>query len=93
MSEKTKFTPGPWFAECVGSGGAYDNPVDVYEVTNQYTRIAEGIFKRDAHLIAAAPELYEALEAALPVMERRAPDFDVVNAAIRAALKKARGES
>lgn len=41
----------------------------------------------------AAPELYEALEAALPVMEARAPDFDVVNAAIRAALAKASGSA
>lgn len=49
-----KHTPGEWVAECVGSGGDYDNPVDVYEVNNGYTRIAEHMTQADAELLANA---------------------------------------
>lgn len=40
-----------------------------------------------------ANELLECLVAALPVMENRAPDFDVVNTAMRNAIAKATGQS
>ena len=53
-------TPGPWKAEQVGDTGG-ENPTDVYEITNGYTRIAEYVSDKDAPLIAAAPELREAL--------------------------------
>ena len=51
--------------------------------------------KANAHLIAAAPELYEALEFAAKTLERTANDtLDGRNAAMQArdALAKARGE-
>ena len=44
-------------AECIGVSDFGPNGVDVYEVTNGYTRIAEAVFDRDAALIAAAPDL------------------------------------
>lgn len=56
-----KHTPGKWTAECVGTGGAFDNPVDVYEVNNGYSRICEHVSELDAKLIAAAPDMLEAL--------------------------------
>ncbi len=58
----SKFTPGPWQAECVGSGGDYSNPTDVYEITNGHTRIAEYVSERDARLIAAAPRMAAFIE-------------------------------
>jgi hypothetical protein len=54
-------TPGPWIAECVGDTGG-ENPVDVWEINNGYTRIAEYVSDKDARLIAAAPELLEVLK-------------------------------
>ena len=59
----TDHTPGPWKAECIGVSDFGPNGVDVYEITNGYTRIAEAVFDRDAALVAAAPELLEALSA------------------------------
>lgn len=61
-----KHTPGPWMAECVGSGGAHDNPTDVYAIVagrEGYKLVAEFTTDDDAHLIAAAPDLLEALRA------------------------------
>ena len=54
-------TPGPWKAECIGVSDFGPNGVDVYEITNGYTRITEAVFDRDAALIAAAPDLLKAL--------------------------------
>jgi hypothetical protein len=56
-----KMTPGPWTAEQIGDTGG-ENPVDVWEINNGYTRIAEYVSDKDARLIAAAPELLEALK-------------------------------
>ena len=99
-----KFTPGPWLAELVGTTGSRDNPEDVYEITNGYTRIAENVHARDANLIAAAPDLYAALEALL-IMSDSGPQprkFDEAlswranderaRAMAIAALARARGE-
>lgn len=56
-------TPGPWTFEVFGSGGPYDNPVDVCEITNGHTRIVDAVLIDDARLIAAAPDLLAACEA------------------------------
>ena len=98
---KTNFTPGDWTAECVGSGGSHDNPVDVYEITNGHARIAEYVYEHDAHLLAASKELYEACENALECLigccvpaggcDDRKTMLDT-QAMLRAALKKARNE-
>jgi hypothetical protein len=76
---ETKFTPGPWKA-------VFDDRKIYIEGIGVPTDKNE---KANAHLIAAAPELYEALEALLSY-KTDAPLYFQENG--RAALKKARGE-
>jgi len=78
---------GPWFVETVGSAGDYSNPIDICEVRNEYTLIAEYVMDRDAHLIAAAPDMLEALEGLDldAMLDRKAAE------AVKAAIAKARG--
>lgn len=59
-----KHSPGKWEAECVGHGGPGDNPEEVWEVNNGHARIAEYMTEADARLVAAAPEMLEALKKA-----------------------------
>ena len=63
---KTQHTPGPWFIE----RRTYDNETTYYGVTasdghgwsgNRYMSVSGCIDEHDARLIAAAPELLEAL--------------------------------
>lgn len=70
MNEKqSKATPGPWVAECVGDTGG-ENPVEVWEViAGGYVRVAEGMSAADAKLLAAAPDLLEALRTAVQLVE------------------------
>lgn len=56
---KTQFTKGPWKAEL------HDGKYEVWSVTEFVASIPESIVtdkKANAHLIAAAPEMLEALE-------------------------------
>ena len=64
---KTQHTPGPWFIE----RRTYDNETTYYGVTasdghgwsgNRYMSVSGCIDEHDARLIAAAPELLEALQ-------------------------------
>lgn len=102
MSE-LKATPGPWHAEenNIHTGSVatcHWNGEQWWEVWTPMW-VDGGSAKANAHLIAAAPELYEALE---EMVERYAPGYhdcidnglpecEICNA--RAALAKARGES
>ena len=52
-------TPGKWRAECVGVGGSYDNPTDVYEVSTSHARIAEFLTEADAKAIAEVPAMLD----------------------------------
>lgn len=92
MSE-TRFTPGPWRK---ATGITYC-AVRSDEGVIADMRLVDGYYNTfDASLIAAAPELYEALEFAAKTLERTANDnLDGRNAATqaRAALAKARGEA
>ena len=56
-------TPGRWIAIEVGQGGPADNPMPVYEIQSADGRcvIAEYVDEH-AHLLAAAPELLDALK-------------------------------
>ena len=62
----TKFTPVPWSVNPVGPH--WNNPeIAQYEITYSDAGecIVDHVYKlSDAHLIAAAPEMYEMLEAA-----------------------------
>lgn len=107
MSE-TKFTPGPWHK---------DERSDIYVRDSEGDYIAEtyapmpkrkrakGENEANAHLIAAAPELYEALEKAAEVFRAyqshheanrhtdKAERNKFYAEQIEAALTKARGEA
>lgn len=105
MTENTRWTPGPWFAvqRAWGypdyEGGPEVRLWDVHDSTG--VTISGGTIyqkdKYDAAVIAAAPELYEALSNLVAHLEDGAyagenfPDGHPMITA-RAALKKARGE-
>ena len=91
-------TPGPWR---VDRSGALLG-VNVVAPTDWICKV--GLSDRpnvmeDARLIAAAPELLEAMESALPHVENDAleqgvnPDEDAVVIQARAAIAKARGRA
>lgn len=100
-----KFTPGPWVAISRGSYGPDGEEADVHvqawwDVNGPLddTNFMRGSYCiADAHLIAAAPELYEALETCLAHLVRstqlgaRGYEDDIIR--IRAILAKARGEA
>lgn len=101
------YTPGPWKVDedgfvwgcCPGPAFMETAHFLVAEVRGwgylQYRADGEQIQAGNARLIAAAPELYEALEAAYMVLKPQKSRFEeYVNAVTlaRAALAKARGE-
>ena len=98
MTNETKHTPGPWCLDgfntssvikCVTHKGHHD----AKHLSGDYVNIARcdgENWKANAHLIAAAPELYEVLSEA---MERGGLIQMCLYDKARAALAKARGES
>lgn len=95
MSEK-KFTPGPWVVY-------RDMPTDVVVSKSGECSLAtldcgcgdRNTQRANAHLIAAAPELYEALDACLGLIlnQEMQDGFESQQGHMaRAALAKARGE-
>lgn len=103
---KAAHTPGPWLIR-KPDNGIYDTDDDIANVVARgpygLITIAEEVDVADARLIAAAPDMYEALLAAkvvIEMMERPEGMGGRVNAAldkrlaqIDAAIAKARGES
>ena len=94
----SKHTPGPWQV----SAGAVDNPRLIVEndlalpICAMSLRGVHGDTRRmeaNARLIAAAPELLEALEMAEDRIEseRRSGEFDPLLRDIRAVISKATG--
>lgn len=84
-------TPGKWEAVQIGDTGG-ENPVDVYEViADGRKRVAEYVGDADARLIAAAPDLLEALESMVLTFRLRREEWPEIQRA-QAAIKKARGE-
>ena len=82
-----KFTPGPWL---VAEEAKIKHP--------EGTLIAQAQYWPDAHLIAAAPELYEALEELYaeqkrPPLEKYKTSWEKAIRKTEAALAKARGEA
>ena len=102
MAQETKFTPGPW--SCF-----YKHKYDEWHVSMPVAGSSmraglcdDGIEspnrEADAHLIAAAPDMYEALEAAeelhqTGLIAASNELIERVATSRRAALSKARGES
>ena len=103
MSE-TKHTPGPWSVGVTSDGGEIDIiAADGWFVSVACDSVGEGDTEANAHLIAAAPDMLEALELAVAIgivpvtsaSEGGAAKFSEhvrVADMIRAAIKKARGE-
>lgn len=107
MGQDAKFTAGPWVAreyniyadeiQIVANDGVYVASVDV---DGQQGMAAWSEIQADAHLIAAAPEMYEALIAArkhiVDGFRNICHDFPESRMAgvtqIDAAIAKARGE-
>jgi hypothetical protein len=78
---KKKWTPGPWVAECSA------HPDFSHTVGSDYDSVCAAFNADDAQLIAAAPDLYEALER---VMLNGIDDNNI--GMVASALSKARGE-
>lgn len=101
---KPQYTPGPWE---VRHGIIYGNSVGgcrMEESTHmvamirgwghlQYRDDGEAVQDANAHLIAAAPDMYEAAEAALECLEISGFGKAYVEDLLRTALRKARGGS
>ena len=107
MSNETKFTPGPWSLD---NNDVRDEAQAVLRdatgciVADAFTMDRTGECEANAHLIAAAPELYEALEDCMTALEpyddAKPRDWKSdrenlrrVYQSARFALAKARGES
>lgn len=84
-----KHTPGPWSAEECRSGFAVyayksgDAVVRTEDDEGRYGTIAN---EANARLIAAAPELLEALIGVVKVADRATKEFDKARAAISKAI-------
>jgi hypothetical protein len=86
-----KGTPGPWTGiDCVNVAGMDDAGISIGFINSRdESRMAEA--KANARLIAAAPELLEALELVMDrLVDRHETDEAAVHA--RAAIAKATGE-
>ena len=94
MSE-TMFTPGPWTAWFCGTVRSAWLEV---ETTDEKTKICKLKGQANANLIAAAPDMYEALEMAILEYGKPGGPWNVPSSPgtwidkAKAALKKARGE-
>lgn len=93
---KTKFTPGPWkqsLPDDTAIYGADGWPVCETGVGQDYDEHFARM-EADARLIAAAPELFEAAEAAMQCIGELPPTQARVEVAqmLQAALAKATGE-
>ena len=99
MSAETKWTPGPWHvlkARGYAHGPVDKNNAPVVTWTGMARpRQEDGM--ANAHLIAAAPELYEALEEALETIHALIDEGYMAyihqRERIEYAMAKARGES
>lgn len=85
---QTKWTPGPWSNDRIGEIAVSLGDDNIALVCFEGELNDEKECEANAHLIAAAPELYEALKEVVALSDRKQHAWD--NA--RAALAKARGE-
>ena len=95
-NEMAKFTPGPWHEH--GGAVVYGNDDDngngdvVVDMLAGHVRRSPEELNANARLIAAAPDLYEACEAALDFVLGPRRDGGSLIVLLEAALKKARGQ-
>lgn len=101
---ETKFTPGPWTCHRNSSfwefgsnseGQLGDVCASMFDGDGERPD-AEKVMEANAHLIAAAPDLYDALSDLVSSLDCSEKDGFIIRQEIkvaRAALAKARGES
>ena len=98
-----KYTPGPWAIDeshingSINAGKRHVALANFYNCHDEEVRVTRDQQKANAHLIAAAPEMLEALKGALAALER-ADDYGVpglgrIIDAADSAIRKAEGES
>ena len=86
-----KGTPGPWVAREVGGAGWPGQRGFAIDYNADQEQVVDFVYEEaDAHLISAAPDLLEALEAAADALEMA--EFFEKAAQARAAIAKALGE-
>lgn len=89
MIPETKFTPGPWWIQQDGVTVCPPKPRGQTIICRAATvPLDRKQREANAALIAAAPDLFAALEAVVAVADRKTVEFDMAHAAIA----KARGE-
>ncbi len=83
--KQPKHTKGPWVIEL--------SEIDLARITTKDIGVCLTDYA-NAHLIAAAPDMYEALEEVLRCLpEQMSLDGETIRDTIKSALNKARGES
>ena len=96
---KERFTPGPWMAFYKSKYNEWHVSVPGQDETGMRLALfPDGVLTRhpegDAHLIAAAPEMYEALEDAMGHLSLFSDGVSIeISLRIEKILKKARGEA
>ena len=91
MNNKTQFTPGPWDCDNDWAVGkrAINGSLDL--IANLSYSCFQEAKQADAHLIAAAPAMYEALLTMRTYLEQvqgKDDEWDIVNAALAQAEGK-----
>lgn len=102
MASDTKFTPGPWLLDMnnVHTGTialvhqCTDGWADIWSDKWVEHGMSEDVMDANARLIAAAPELYEALVCLLARAENELADPEDVHEVVlaKATISKARGQ-
>jgi hypothetical protein len=88
------YTPGPWVVYDDSNDGK-TNRIEIAALGKTIARIYQSVPEKDlpnAHLIAAAPDLYEALKEIVDATDTGWEHLDATFTRARAALKKAGGE-
>lgn len=87
----SKHTPGPWIVRQCGGNGYSGQKGYAIDFNEDQEQVADFVYEEaDAHLIAAAPDLLEALQ---EIAEYPALDALEMKRIARNAIAKARGEA
>jgi hypothetical protein len=87
-----KWTPGPW-KHALRNANEIMTTFHGVQIGRIYIDVTTDNEAEDAHLIAAAPELADAIKWALAVFGPDTPEHAAILEAMHAALAKARGEA
>ena len=90
---ETKHTPGPWTVDDMGNGSLLETNhkwgIGATAKSTYRVAVIEGLGEQseaDARLIAAAPELLDALRRVVEISDRRHDAWDAAKSAIAKAL-------